>query len=213
MVNPEKKTYPDPDNPGPMDYKKEKPFGSTAVGFSISYKIDFDHDTTLALKRGHPAPGQYADVAAFHKTGSYPVSFYRGSGAAKFGKTVKIPPDVMEAAKFPGPGYHEHTGNVADGFQAVSTFRSAASSKFGNEGRPEWASRFQTPGPAAYISPSDFGYVTLSPRLGGPAIDHTKTRRIYGAKPTTYQFPVKHDRVVRKMSTNGSKILSTSPTG
>lgn len=72
----------------------------------------------------------------------------------------------MEAAQFPGPGYHEHTGNVADGFQSVSTYKTIATRTFGNEARPEWASRFLTPGPAAYKPPCDFGYVTLSPKLG-----------------------------------------------
>lgn len=116
VVNPAKITYPDPNNPGPANYINEKPFGSSGVSFSLSYKIDFDHDTTVALKRGHPAPGHYSDVAQFDKKGSYSVSYYRNSGATRIGKEVKIPPNVMEASKFPGPGYHEHTGNIAQGF-------------------------------------------------------------------------------------------------
>lgn len=113
VVNAAKTTYPDPGNPGPLHYRKEKPFGSSAVRFSLSYKIDFDHDTTVALKRNHPAPGHYSDVDKFDKKGSYSVSFYKNSGATRFAKETKIPPNVMEAAKFPGPGYHEHTGNIA----------------------------------------------------------------------------------------------------
>lgn len=141
VVNRESK-YTDPNNPGPSDYNKEKPFGSTSVSFSLSYKIDFDHDTTVALKRNHPAPGHYEDVAQLDKKGSYSVSFYRNSGARPFGKEMKLPPNVMEAAKFPGPGYHEHTGNISAGFQPVSSFRTIATRTFGNEGRPDWASRF-----------------------------------------------------------------------
>ena len=30
--------------------------------------------------------------------------------------------------------------------------------------RPEWYDRFKTPGAGTYRPPSDFGYVTLSPR-------------------------------------------------
>ena len=56
MVNSAKKTYPDPDNPGPANYVNEKPLGTEAVKASVSFKIDFDHDTTVALKRNHPAP-------------------------------------------------------------------------------------------------------------------------------------------------------------
>ena len=41
------------------------------------------------------------------------VSSYRNSGATRFAKDIKIPLSIMEAAKYPGPGYHEHTGNVA----------------------------------------------------------------------------------------------------
>ena len=115
-MNAAKTTYPDPANPGPNHYRKDVPFGSTGVSFSLSYKIDFDHDTSVALKRNHPAPGQYNDVSSFNKRGSYSVSNYKNSGATRFAKEIKIPPNVMEAAKFPGPGYHEHTGNVSQGF-------------------------------------------------------------------------------------------------
>lgn len=108
----------------------------------MSYKIDFDHDTTVALKKNVPAPGHYDDVAQLDKSGHYSVSQYRASQARQFGKEMKLPPNVMEAANFPGPGYHEHTGNIAGGYQPVSSFRTIATRTFGNEGRPEWASRF-----------------------------------------------------------------------
>lgn len=83
----------------------------------------------------------------------------------KFGKEIKIPPNVMEHSNFPGPGYHEHTGNIAAGYQPVSSYRTIATRTFGNEGRPEWASSFQPPGPGQYVPPSDFGYIAISPRI------------------------------------------------
>jgi hypothetical protein len=142
VVNPQKTTYPDPGNPGPTLYKNEQPFGSTGIGFSLSYKIDFDHDTTVALKRNHPSPAHYIDTNQFDRKGSYNVSFYRNSGATRFAKDLRIHQNVMEASRFPGPGDHEHTGNIAAGFQPVSTFKTIATRTFGNEGRPEWTSRF-----------------------------------------------------------------------
>lgn len=133
----------------------------------MSHKIDFFHDHNVATKNNYPAPGRYEDIGRFDKKGSYSLSSYKGSGAAKFGREIKIPPNVMEAAKFPGPGYHENTGNMAQGFQAISSFKTIATRTFGNEGRPEWASRFQTPGPGTYVPPSDFGYIGLAPRFDG----------------------------------------------
>jgi len=86
----------------------------------------------------------------------------------------------MEEANNPGPGQYEHTGNVAASFQPISTYKTIETRTFGNEPRPEWTTRFQSPGPGAYVPPSDFGYLTLSPKN---SVDTAmKAQSIYRAK-------------------------------
>ena len=44
-------------------------------------------------------------------------------------------------------------------------FKAITQKLFGTENqRPDWGPRFKTPGPGTYVPPSDFGYVTVSPR-------------------------------------------------
>lgn len=86
----------------------------------------------------------------------------------------------MEEANHPGPGKYEHTGDVAASFQPVSTYKTIEARTFGSELRPEWTTRFQSPGPGAYVPPSDFGYLTLSPR--NAVETSTKAQSIYKAK-------------------------------
>ena len=53
---------------------------------------------------------------------------------------------------------------------------------FGNEQKPSWAASFQSPGPAAYRLPSDFGYVTLSPKAQAIML----ATNAYTRKPVNY---------------------------
>ena len=65
----------------------------------------------------------------------------------------------------PGPGVYEALGNTAEGNQMLSQFHTIQTRHFGSENqRPDWIKRFKTPGPGTYVPPSDFGYVTISPR-------------------------------------------------
>lgn len=65
----------------------------------------------------------------------------------------------------PGPGTHRVLGGTAEGSQTVSQYHTIQTRTFGTENqRPEWGPRFKTPGPGTYQPPSDFGYVTISPR-------------------------------------------------
>lgn len=117
------KQYGDPGNPGPGRHDVSKFLSSTSPSFSVSFKIDFDHDTKLAKRRNIPAPGAYEDDCSINNRGKYSLSTHKNSQAIKWSKAEKIPMDVREAAKYPGPGVHENTGNIASSYQPVSSFK------------------------------------------------------------------------------------------
>jgi len=116
------KQYGDPDNPGPGRHDVVKPFGST-YGISLSYKIDFDHDTKEAKRRNIPAPGAYNDDSSMANRGKYSLSTHKNCSGIRWAKAAKIPTDIITAAKYPGPGTHENTGNIASTFQPVSFYK------------------------------------------------------------------------------------------
>ena len=81
------------------------------------------------------------------------------SKASRWSKDQRL---KYEVSKSPGPGAHEHLGNVADANSTAGQFRSIQTRYFGSEARDQgWVARFKTPGPGSYRPPSDFGYVTV----------------------------------------------------
>ena len=74
----------------------------------------------------------------------------------------------------PGPGYHEVVGNIAPnlGVQVASQFHSIKTRHFSVNPKPDWNTMFmevpksivKNPGPGAYQPPSDFGYLTITPK-------------------------------------------------
>ena len=87
----------------------------------------------------------------------------------------------MEEQKVPGPGEYEAVGDVADQYQAV--YRSIQARRFPKCPKPEWTSKFETPGAGTYVPPSTFGYLTVSPRNSRQC--HKKSMRIYNQKLPT----------------------------
>lgn len=96
------------------------------------------------------------------------------SKASRWGKDekLKLPPSTLY--QNPGPGYHECTGNIGDnlGYQTSSNFHTIQTRQFPKADKPNWNTMYMgvhktpvfNPGPGTYQPPSDFGYVTLSPK-------------------------------------------------
>ena len=67
----------------------------------------------------------------------------------------------------PGPGTYEEVGKISEGRQVCTNFHTTLVKNIGTtEKRPEWYSRFKTPGPGAYRPPIEFGYFDPSMRIG-----------------------------------------------
>lgn len=115
-----------------------------------------------ARKASVPGAGAYNDIGKFDSQGKYMNSTLSSSKAAIWNREDKLKPSGAAAANIgkPGPGDYEHKGNVAEMHQNVSFYSTIKTRTFGAEGKPEWYAAFQSPGPAAYQLPSDFGYVT-----------------------------------------------------
>lgn len=165
VVNPEN-AGPDKGNPGPGEYQPQHPLGTEAVGFKLKHKLNYGDDYHTALKKNIPAPGTYEDVLRLDGNGRYTSSEFNNSKSARWAKDdkLRLPPSTHYVV--PGPGIYEHVGNVGQTIQSASQYHTVATRIFGKEQRPEWHchDRFKTPGPGTYVPPSDFGYVTISPR-------------------------------------------------
>lgn len=177
------KQYPDPDNPGPNMYTDLKPLGSEKAAVSLKSKIDFFRDERIARKAGVPGAGHYEAIDCMDSLGKYKSSLTKNSQAQRWSKDeVSQRPPALATVRNPGPGTYATLGNIAEMHQNVSIYPTMKTRTFGNEGKPEWASAFQSPGPAAYRLPSDFGYVTLSPKAQAIML----ATNAYTKKPINY---------------------------
>ena len=101
-------------NPGPLEYTPLEPLGAKAKAYKFKYKLDYHDVARIARKHGFPGPGTYEDQTAMGPEGVYSSDAYNNSKAARWAKDERLKPPPSSVYNNPGPGYHEHLGNIGD---------------------------------------------------------------------------------------------------
>lgn len=112
--------------PGPGIYYKEKPFGSEALKFSLSFRHE---DKGIKAKGKEPGPGEYK-IIGINGKGIYPNSNFSNTPSISFGnsKEKRFNYDFGQSGKSPGPGSYEVKWLIdGKGFNYISKFRSTGS--------------------------------------------------------------------------------------
>jgi hypothetical protein len=121
----------------------------------------------ISIKKNTPAPGTYGRGIEINSTGNYCLSTIPNSRAAAWSPSksrfIHSRPSVS-----PGPGVYNPT-DYNNGNYVLSQFKSGGITTMRKPERHRAfsISKHETPGPGAYMPPSDFGYLELykfSPR-------------------------------------------------
>jgi len=145
--------YHDKSFPGPGQYKHTKPFGSTAIKYSLYGRLG---EKGLGTKLKSPGPGAYEPVE-LKPDGKYTMSRFRNTTGIIWGSSKEKRFRYKEKVFAPGPGQYEikalinGEGKVFNSKQKSNMGKTMGCKFF------EASSKLKTPGPGSYRLFSEFG--------------------------------------------------------